>query len=313
MTASPAGSCFAVVVNWNGGEANLPCLASLLAAGFSQERVVFVDNGSRDGSLELVLASYPALVVLPLCSNLGFGEGANRGAARALALGAEAVYFVNNDVSLPEGSLQPLLARLLADPRNGIVGPRVLYADAPARIWCAGGALTWRENLSTLRGQGEPDGPAWQAECEVDYVAGCALLARAELLRAIGLFDVTFFAYMEDVDLCLRAKARGWRVVSIGSQHCWHAPSSATGGGYSPRRKYMQGVNSIHFLRRWAGSREWLRFLCFDVATLPLLFVVGLARGRARGVLAKALGIWHGTLGRRVEAGRLERGGTPLW
>ncbi len=304
---------FAVVVNWNGGEQNLACLASLRAAGLPEERIVLVDNGSQDGSLELLRARFPRLVVLENGANLGFGEGANRGARAALAAGARAVFFVNNDVTLPAGALAPLCARLFADPSIGIVGPRVLYADPPARIWCAGGMLTWRENLSTLLGHGAPDGPAWRTEREVDYIAGCALLVRAEVLEKIGLFDAEYFAYMEDVDLCLRARRGGWRVLLVGEQHCLHAPSSATGGGYNPRRKYMQGVNSIRFLRHWAGPREWVRFVAFDVLTLPPLFLLGLFRGRARPVAAKALGIAHGLLGRRVEARLLQPGGTSLW
>ena len=87
----------------------------------------------------------------------------------------------------------------------------------------------------------------------------------------------------------------------------------ATGGGYNPRRKYMQGVNSVHFLREYGGAREWGRFLLFDVATLPALFVVELVRGRAKAVLAKGLGIFHGLRGQRVTAERLERGASRLW
>ncbi len=316
MTASATASrppVFAVVVNWNGGEANERCLASLLAAGVPEERIVFVDNGSRDGSLENVRARFPAALLVLNGENLGFGEGANRGAARALASGARAVFFVNNDVTLPDGALEPLATRLFSEDSIGIVGPRVLYADPPPRVWCAGGMLTWRENLSTLLGHGAPDGNRWQDEREVDYVPGCAMLARAEVLEKVGLFDPDYFAYMEDVDLCLRAKRSNWRILLLGSHHCWHAPSSATGGGYNPRRKYMQGVNSIRFLRHWAGPREWARFVVFDVLTLPPLFVAGLFAGRARAVAAKALGLLHGARGLKVEARRLERGGTILW
>jgi GT2 family glycosyltransferase len=304
---------FAVVVNWNGGEQNLACLSSVVAAGLPEDRIVLVDNGSSDGSVERIRARFPRVTVLENGANLGFGEGANRGARVALASGAHAVFFVNNDVTMPESALGPLIEHLFSQASIGIVGPLVLYADPPPRVWCAGGMLTWRENLSTLLGHGEPDGPAWRSERDVDYIAGCALLARAEVLTEVGLFDAEYFAYMEDVDLCLRARRAGWRVRLVGSEHCWHAPSSATGGGYNPRRKYMQGVNSIRFLRRWAGPREWARFLVFDVLSLPPLFLVGLVRGRARPVAAKALGIVHGLLGHGVEARRLEPGGTILW
>jgi len=303
---------YAVVVNWNGGEQNLTCIASIAAAGLDLERIVFVDNASSDGSLERVKQRYPELHVLENDRNLGFGEGANQGARHALELGAEGIFFVNNDVTLEPASL-PRLLSFFEDERLGVVGPRVLYPGEPARVWCAGGMMTWRQNLSTLLGHGELDGPQWQTNRAVDYVAGCALIIRRDVIDAVGLFDATYFAYMEDVDLCLRVARAGYGVLSAGEVACRHDASSATGGGYNPRRKYMQGVNSVHFLRANGGALEWLRFGLFDVASLPVLLLVELARGRHRAVLAKGLGIWHGLRGRRITAQRLEPGASRLW
>ena len=129
---------FAVVVNWNGGEANGSCLASLLADGFSPERVVFVDNGSHDGSLEDVEARYPGLVFIRHADNRGFGEGANAGARAALERGARAVFFVNNDVVLRPPVLAPLLAAQGRDP--GAIPPVVPVGqlDKAAQVGPAG-------------------------------------------------------------------------------------------------------------------------------------------------------------------------------
>jgi len=304
---------FAVVVNWNGGDENLACLASLAATGIEPERVVFVDNGSSDGSLAKVRERFRAVHVIANERNLGFGEGANQGARRVLELGAEAVFFVNNDVTCLPETLPGLLHYVDEHPNAGIVAPRVLYPGEPARVWCAGGMMTWRQNLSTLLGHGRSDGPEWRTERAVDYVAGCAMLVQREVFERIGFFEAAYFAYMEDVDFCLRAGRAGFEIVSVGSVACLHAPSSATGGGYNPRRKYMQGVNSVFFLRQHGGALQWLRFCVFDVATLPVLWIAGLFRGRQRAILAKGLGIWHGLRGRRVTAERLEPGASRLW
>jgi GT2 family glycosyltransferase len=304
---------FAVVANWNGGEENLECLRSLVAQGLPESNLVFVDNGSEDGSLALVRAKHPGLRVIENKTNLGFGEAANQGAKKALELGARAVFFVNNDVVAPPGMLARLAAELELHPKAGIVGPRVLYKADPSRVWCAGGSMTWRENLSTLRGHLEPDGPKWRETREVDYVPGCALLARKELLQQIGMFDAQYFAYMEDVDLCLRARRSGFEVWLVGDAAVLHATSQATGGGYNPRRKYMMGVNSIWFLRRHGRAGEWLRFFVFDVLSLPLLWLAGLFRGRGKAVAAKALGILDGLRGKRVTAEAIREGAGWLW
>lgn len=293
---------FAVVVNWNGGDMNRRCLSSLIQEGFAPAQIVFVDNASNDGSLEEVRDTFRGLLVIENDANLGFGEGANLGAQRALDAGADAVYFINNDLTLEPGSLARLVLFFSETPEFGICGPRVLDAADPSRVWCAGGMLTWRQNLSTLRGHKRLDGPQYQRLMPVDYIPGCALLIRASVLHDIGGFDAAYFAYMEDVDLCVRAKQAGYGVALVGEASALHASSSSTGGGYNPRRKYMMGVNSIWFLKQHGGPWAWLRFVAFDVLSLPFLFVYALTQGNGRAVLAKGRGIWDGLRGRRVSA-----------
>jgi GT2 family glycosyltransferase len=303
----------AVIANWNGGEENVECVDSLLAEGLRPEDVVFVDNGSTDGSGELVERRFPGIRCIKNRENVGFGEASNQGARAALERGAEAVFFVNNDVVLPNATLPRLIRALEEDARVGIVGPRVLFKSDPSRVWCAGGMLTWRQNLSTLLGHKELDAPRWQSNRPVDYVAGCALLARRSVLEKIGFFDAQYFAYMEDVDLCLRAKEAGFGVLLVGEVHALHSASTATGGGYNPRRKYMMGVNSIWFLKRHAHAAQWFRFIAYDVLSLPFLWLSGLFQGKSRSVLAKAVGIVDGLRGKRVTADSIREGAGWLW
>ncbi|MBI5433847.1 MAG: glycosyltransferase family 2 protein [Planctomycetes bacterium] len=303
----------AVVLNWNGGDENLACVESLYAQGSAVERVIFVDNGSCDGSWERVVARFPSVELLRNARNQGFGGGNNVGIAAALAHGVDAVLVVNNDVVVQPGTVARLVQELERHPEVGIVGPRVLYRENPQRVWAAGGMLTWRQNLTTLLGFDELDGPRWRETRDVDYVIGCTMLIRGALLEKCGGFDADYFAYTEDVDFCLKGLRAGWRSRVVGEVASLHSVSSATGGGYNPRRKYMMGVNSVWFLRRYAGPVEWLKFLVFDVATLPVLWLVGLFRGRSRAVLAKALGIFDGFRKKRVTAELLQPGANWLW
>lgn len=302
---------FAIIVNWNGGEENLECLDSLLAEGLAPDQIVFVDNGSRDGSLEKVMGRHPGMRFVLNSSNEGFGEASNAGAREALDAGAEAIFFVNNDVVLESGCLGGLVEELRSGA--GLTGPRVLFKEDPNRIWAAGGKLSWRQNISTLVGNGELDSEAYAVGGEVDYVPGCALLISRAAFEACDGFDADYFAYMEDVDLGVRARALGKRSTLCGKATVLHGGSKATGGGYSARRKYMNGVNSVHFLRAHGDAGKWMRFFAFDVLTLPPLFLLELMRGNARAVLAKGLGLAHGLAGRRVHAAQLEPGASRLW
>ena len=227
----PPSRIAAVVVNWNGGEDNLRCLESLLAQSPALDSVLFVDNASTDGSAEAVEARFGAAVeVLRSPTNEGYGGGNNLGIALALERGAEYLLVVNNDVVMPAGALEPLLEELELHPEVGIVGPRVLMADDPSKIWAAGGQITWRQNLTTLRGHLSADGERWQRTAPVDYVTGCCMLVRRAVFEAIGSFDADYFAYTEDVDFAIRARQAGFSSRCVGSSSALHAPSSATGG-----------------------------------------------------------------------------------
>ena len=307
------GDVWAVLVNWNGGGRNLDCVESLLASGLPAEQIVFVDNGSSDGSLGLVRDAYPGLSFVTNERNVGFAEASGVGAEVALEAGAGAVFFINNDVLLLDDCLDRLVKALGDEARVGMVGPRVLFQRERSKVWCAGGRVAWRSNILSLIAHGEDDGPEWELEREVDFVAGCALLARRELLLQVGCFSPEWFAYFEDADLGLRASREGWSSRIIGKAACLHDASASTGGGYSPRRKYMMGLNSVWFLRAYGTPMRWLRFVFFDVIALPFALILGLLSGEAKGVLAKAVGILEGLSGRRVTADRIEAEAGPFW
>lgn len=295
-------STWAVVVNWNGGEDNLECLGSLIADGLSAQHVVFVDNASTDGSPDAVARAFPAVRLIRNERNEGYGHGTNRGVELALREGAELVFLVNNDVTFPRGLLALLGEALRADPGVGVVGPRLVYRDDPGRLWCAGGRMTYRQNLSVLLGHDQADGPRWLEARDVDYVPGCAMLVRREVFERIGLLDGEYFAYHEDIEFCLKARAAGFRVRLIGEGLAYHAAHASTGGGYNPHRKYMMGVNTIWFLRRYGTPARWLSFVVFDVLTLPFVWALRAWRGEGRSVRAKARGLFDGLRGRRVTA-----------
>ncbi len=303
----------AIVVNWNGGQANLECLDSLLAAGLAAERIQFVDNGSRDDSLAAVRARFPGLSIHCNETNEGFGRAANRGARAALEGGAQALFFVNNDVRMDRETPAFLTALLESNPTWGSLGPRVLHQGDRRRIWAAGGAVCFGPNQTSLLGQGRVDGPSYRRTLRVDYVPGCALLMSRDAAQSVGLFDEGYFAYMEDVDLGLRLSDAKRDNLCVGEVACEHLPSSTTGGGYSPRRKYLNSRNTLRFLRAHGTPLRWTAFICFDVLALPLVILSGALRGRGRAALAKGLGIVHGLRGGEVDPKSLETGSSWLW
>lgn len=304
MTASGPESTWAVLCNFNGGDENLISIAALIADGIAEERIVFVDNDSHDGSRESVAARFGKLVMILNDVNTGYGHATNQGIQHALDAGAARVFLVNNDLFVQPGSMATMEAAL-DEEGVGIVGPRIVYARETGRIWCAGGHITWRQNLSTMRGHRQSDAAEFQTRMDVDYVPGCAMLVEREVFERAGLLAAEYFAYHEDVEFCLQATQAGFRVRYLGDIVAHHDAHHTTGGGYNRKRKYMMGVNTVWFLRRHGTPLRWLSFLIFDVASLPFVWLVRLPRGESASVCAKARGTWDGMLGRRVSPERL--------
>lgn len=294
----------AVVVHWQDPEDTLGCVESLAAE--PGVAVVVVDNGSHEPVGDLLAARAPHVVCLRSAHNRGYAGGANLGIRAALARGAETVLLLNNDVRMRAGATAAALRVLAADPRVAVVGPKVLTREDPRRLWLAFGRVTWRQSLVALCGADALDGPAWSAQRDVDWVAGCAMWLRVSALDAIGLLDETFFAYHEEVDWCTRGRRLGWRVVYCPDAVVTHTGRGTAGGARSVRiRKYFGARNTILFARKHAGPRQWATLAFFLGASLPLQLLWHLPRGDAGDVWLKIRGVSDAIAGRRPPLGAL--------
>lgn len=306
---SGSGGTIAVVLNWNGADDTLRCLDALARCRPVPPRVLVVDNGSQDDSRERIRARYPDVWMIDSRENRGYAGGNNLGIRAALDAGATRVVLLNNDVEVEPDCLARLEAALDADPAIGVAGPIVLLTGGAGerRIWAAGGELKHRENISRLRGHGRVLNGRFTVDEDVDYVPGAVLMVRREVFDRVGLLDESFFCYMEDVEFGRRSVGAGFRNRLVAAAFASHAASASTGGGYTAARKYMNAVNSVHFLRRHGTPRAWLGFIVFDVLLFPAAFGMATLRGRPRAALAKLRGLIDGLCGVRVTPERVAR------
>ncbi|HIP87591.1 MAG TPA: glycosyltransferase family 2 protein, partial [Anaerolineales bacterium] len=177
----------AIVVNWNGLEDTIACLASLAEVDYPSLEVVVVDNGSTDGSPALLRQRFPRLALLETGENLGYAGGNNVGVRYVLERGADYVLLLNNDTEVAPGFLRRLVEVAEADPRVGVVGPTIYYYDRPDVVWSAGGAIDWRRGRAWMMGLDERDrGQFGTAPREVNFVTGCAMMVRRETVERAG-------------------------------------------------------------------------------------------------------------------------------
>jgi len=251
-----------LIPTWNRRADLLRCLASLTRLDYDNFAVVVVDNASADGTASAVRERYPDCVVLENATNLGFAGGNNVGIRWALEHGSDFVLLINNDTEATPGLVRELVRVARQDERIAAVGARNLLLEDPARLWGAYGALTFGPFVVRSEGQGEPDGPRWQTVRDVDWVIGNAMMLRRAPLERLGLLDEGFFAYHEDVDWCLRARAAGYRVVYAGTAAILHqgGGTSDPGQAHSFPQWYFLGRNGVLLARRHGRGAQRLRF-----------------------------------------------------
>lgn len=238
-----------------------------------------VDNGSADGSPEMVRAQFPTVRLIANCENLGFGRASNQGVAAATG---RYVLLLNSDAVLCPGAIDRLLAALRANPGVGLVGPRLLNADGSvqrsARRFPTPAVLLLEQlSLARLLPVARSDGPRRPDSLPVDWLLGACMLGRRDLLRALGPFDPSFFMYGEDIDLCfrLRATGRGVRLVP-------RAVVTHLGGGSTQRRRAQLALESTTSMYRFYRKHYGAGCLRIAVVIFRAVALVKLPRDVGR-------------------------------
>ncbi len=230
-----------IIVNWNGREYLETCLASIEKQEFRDFEVRMVDNGSHDGSVDVVRTRFPWVAgIIENKRNLGFGVANNQAIAEARGT---YIVLLNNDTEVEPGWLGALVAAAEADPSIGMCASKILNFDRRDEIDNTG-HLIYRDGLNRGRGRLELDRGQYDDAREALFPSGCAALYRRAMLDEIGLFDDTFFAYGDDTDLGLRGRLAGWNCVFVPGARVYHR-YSATTGQYSPQKAFLVERNRV--------------------------------------------------------------------
>jgi GT2 family glycosyltransferase len=226
--ARPEPRASVLIPSWNGRQHLVDGLPALLAErrALGDLEIVVLDNGSTDGTAELVAEHFPEVRLLRAERNLGFAAGSNRLAESAQG---ELLLFVNNDMRVEPGWAASLLATLAAAaPDVAAVGGRIVDWEGE-RLDFGRGVATFDGHALALD-QGRPLAAARLPASGEELLFGCGgnLLVRREVFRALGGFDEAYFAYFEDVDLGWRLWAAGHRVVACAEAVARHRRSASS-------------------------------------------------------------------------------------
>ena len=227
-------------------------LDSIRKLDYSNKEVLVVDNGSTDASLNTISNEFPDFRLLKNSENLGFSAGMNIGIKESRG---DLILLYNNDAIAHPASLSKMVETILSKNKIGMVGGLILYNKPNDVIWSCGGKLDlvtgtiWSDGLGEKIFAKKPLQKNLVAD--VDYLSGCVLLIRKEVIQKIGLLDDAYLIGGQDLDWCLRARRAGFECVLNPSAIIWHIGSHSSRQmplkSYAERQKSDFRVIMLHF------------------------------------------------------------------
>lgn len=236
-----------VILNWNGLDDTLECLASLREQNYPALRIHVVDNGSADDEADMLEHKHPEASVLRQEKNLGFCGGNNVAIKHALSEGADFVMLLNNDTIVPPSCISDLMAGVLQLERVGAASPLILRHGESDSIWFAG--TVWESKTAGLRVPlgGQSQSRLTSREPFTTMVAcACCMLVPSSVFEKVGLLDERYFAYYEEADWSARVRQVGLHSYVIPSATLYHKVTRSTP---SVVVTYMMARNRLLWMR----------------------------------------------------------------
>jgi GT2 family glycosyltransferase len=260
---NPVPSVTIVILNWNNAPDTLECLASVLKLTYLNFNVIVVDNGSEDGSINVIEEKFPEITYIKLSTNLGYAGGNNVGLQWALQEGTDYVMVLNNDTILDPNMLTELVKVAEGNTKIAMVGP-LMYCTAPHNyLFAAGSFILWKKGSLNHRGLFQPanDHIYLKRPEPVDFIVGCCVLVRSRVIKSIGYLNQDYYLNFEDVEWGLMSHRFGYEVWFVPQAVMWHKVS-ATLGLASPTNTYYMTRNALLFFWKNASSLErWISLI----------------------------------------------------
>lgn len=308
-----AGSCdlSAIIVNWNTKRLLRNCLSSVYAQGHGiTYEVLVVDNGSSDGSTEMVETEFPQTRLLRNIENVGFAKANNQ--AIELSKGRY-VLLLNSDTVVLDGALQTLVRFMDQYADAGAAGCKLVNEQGALEYSCRSFPRPKVAFFLNHPWASVPFGDRWFQDYllldwehntvrPVDFVTGACLIVRRECIQEVGLLDEAFFMMVEDVDWCYRIRKGGWEIYYVPSAEVIHIKGASYANDANGRRMRLEAHRSmIRFFKKHYQMGTVIHFRAFAVAASLLGILKILVKCAARRRWEERMGqevVHHWTVAR---------------
>ena len=267
-----------IIVNWKQYELTKSCLSTLKSSKFNDFQIILIDNESNQKDLNDLKNQFDQVKTFTSEKNLGFTGANNIGINYAIKNQFEYVMLLNNDTEIDKNFINPLLEAFQKYNKLGAVQPVIMNFYQNKKVWNAGG------NLNKFFGYTSVIKKPKYINRKIDWITGCCILIKTEVIKKVGLLDENFFAYYEDVDWSIRIKKAGYDLAVVKSSLIYHHGSKASKnesseGTLSPFVHYLNIRNHIFLLRKNKdifNSFGILVFQFFKILSYSLYFTIRL-------------------------------------
>jgi GT2 family glycosyltransferase len=244
-----------VIPTFNTAAMTHACCRAVLDSSIESLELIVADDGSTDGTAELLAREVPAVRVERLEANRGFAVAANRGISAA---SGRIILLLNSDAIVEIDALASMLAEFSASPRLGVAGAQLVGLDGSPQ-WSGGATptLAWIAGVVSGAGGARRLAGRRRPRAEPEWVSGAAMAFRREVWAAAGPLDERYLFYCQDIDFCFRARAAGWEVRLLPHFRVQHEPGGTIAPGsalhHDPRLLWPDLLEwgTAHYGRRW--------------------------------------------------------------
>ena len=289
-----------ILVNWKKYNLTSNCIDSLNKSNYKNFKIILVDNEYSEKSLIDLRNKHKELIVFKEKNNLGFAGGNNIGIRYALENDYDYIMLLNNDTEVKENFILPLVERIEKDHFLGAVQPLILNFSNKSIIWNAGGKLNKFLGLTSTRLNNNKLNSSIVFDDYTDWISGCCILIKSEILTKVGLLDEKFFNYYEDVDWSLRMKNLGYDLGFVKESIIYHHGSSSSKnkktkeGVISSKIHYFNIRNHILLLKKHKNLFNFFGIVFFQIIKTTSYIFYFLIRFRFNKLTMVLKGLKHG-------------------
>ena len=265
-----------IILNWNGKKLLKQFLPSVIQHSKGAD-IYFADNASTDDSIAFIKSNYPTITVIQNKENAGYAKGYNDALK---SVNADVFCLLNSDVEVTQNWLNPILNTFKEDTNTAVIQPKLLDYNKKDYFEYAGAAGGFIDKYGYPYCRGrifntvEKDLGQYNDSTEIFWASGACMFIKKDVFKELNGFDELYFAHMEEIDLCWRAKNLGYVIKYVGSSEIYHV-GGATLKNSNPKKTFLNFRNSLFTLTKNANGfilgKIFVRLILDGIAAIKFL------------------------------------------